>query len=158
MLLALTTGVSLLDSSRLHHKHQSLGLVVFSMALIQMPLGFVDVLDKSRGYRASISFIHSILGFSTLVLGWLVILSGFRLASLATGPFVFVGLLSATEISALITGSFLVRWRRHIVAKLAPKASEVEEPATFTDVYTLAEHDGDLQDEYDHEDNQAAGP
>jgi hypothetical protein len=154
MLLALTTGVGLLNSSRLHHKHQSLGLVVFGMVLIQMPLGFVDALDNTRGYRASVSFTHFILGFSTLVLGWLVILSGFRLASLASGPFVFVGLLSATEISALITGSFLVRWRRRIVAKSAPKASEVEELAT--DVYTLAEHD--LQDEYDHEDNQAAGP
>jgi hypothetical protein len=147
ILLALTTGLGLLNSSRLYHKHQSLGLVVFGMVLIQMPLGFVDALDNSRGYRASASFTHSILGFSTLVLGWLVILSGFRLASLASGPFVFVGLLSATEISALITGSFLVRWRRRIVAKSAPKASEVEELAT--DVYTLAEHD--------HEDNQAAG-
>lgn len=34
MLLALTTGVGLLNSSQLHHKHQSLGLVVFSMVLI----------------------------------------------------------------------------------------------------------------------------
>jgi len=138
MLLALTTGVGLLNSSRLHHKHQSLGLVVFGMVLIQMPLGFVDALDNTRGYRASLSFAHSILGFSTLVLSWLVILSGFRLASLASGPFVFVGLLSATEISALITGSFLVRWRRQIVAKSAPKASEVEELAT--DVNTVTEH------------------
>jgi hypothetical protein len=139
MLLALTAGVGLLNSSQLQHKHQSLGLVVFGMVLIQMPLGFVGALDNTRGYRACVSFSHSILGFSTLVLGWLVILSGFRLASLASGPFVFVGLLSATEISALITGSFLVRWRRQIVAKSAPKASEVEE--LVTDVYTLVEHD-----------------
>ena len=154
MLLALTTGVGLLNSSRLHHKHRSLGLVVFGMVLIQMPLAFVDALDNTRGYRASVSFTHSILGFSILVLGWLVILSGFRLASLASGPFVFIGLLSATEISALITGSFLVRWRRRIVAKSAPKAREVEELAT--EVYTLTEHG--LQDEYDREDNQVAGP
>jgi hypothetical protein len=148
MLLALTTGIGLLNNSRFHHKHQSLGLVVFGTVLIQMPLGFFDALDNTRSYRASVSFTHSVLGFSTLVLGWLVILSGFRLASLASGPFVFVGLLSATEISVLITGSFLVRWRRRIVAKSASKASEVEE--LITDVYTLAEHD--------YEDNQTAGP
>jgi hypothetical protein len=154
MLLALTTDVGLLNSSRLHHKHQSLGLVVFGMMLIQMPLGFVNALDNAHGYRASVSFIHSILGFPTLVLGWLVVLSGFRLALLSSGSFVFDGLLSATETSALITGSFLVRWGRRTVAKSAPKASEIEEVAT--DVYTLAEHDP--QDEYDHEDDQAAGP
>jgi hypothetical protein len=154
MLLALTTGVGLLNNSRLHHKHQSLGLVVFGMVLIQMPLGFVNALDDTRGYRASVSFAHPILGFSTLVLGWLVILTGFRLASVATGSFVFVGLLSATEISALITGSFLVRWRRRIVSKSAPNATKHEELAM--DVFTLAEPDP--EDEYHDEDNQAAGP
>ncbi|KAF2109796.1 hypothetical protein BDV96DRAFT_604668 [Lophiotrema nucula] len=139
--------------SILHWTIQACGTMLLALTT-GMPLGFVDALDNIRGYRASVLFTHSILGFSTLVLGWLVILSGFRLASLASGPFVFVGLLSATETSALSTGSFLVRWRRRIVAKSAPKASEVEE--LVTDVYTLAEHEP--QDEYDHEDNQAAGP
>ena len=118
-----------------------------------MPLVFVNALDITRGYRASILFTPSILGFWTLVLGWLVILSGFRLASLAPGKFVFVGLLSAMGTPAIITGSFLVRWCRR-VAESAPKASEVEELAT--DVYTLAEHDP--EDDYDHENEQAAGP
>ena len=154
MLLAITTGIGLLNSSRMHDKHQSLGLIVFGMVLIQMPLGFVNALGHTRDYKAIVSFTHSILGFSTLVLGWLVILSGFRLASLATGPFVFVGLLSATEISVLITASFQMRWRRRMVANSASKANEVQE--LTTDIYTLAEHD--LLDKYGYEDNQAAGP
>ncbi|KAF2167576.1 hypothetical protein M409DRAFT_22380 [Zasmidium cellare ATCC 36951] len=140
LILMSTAALGLLNSGSLHHPHQVLGLGVSSMALFQMILGHANSL-KSRKTTTYINLAHAILGFSTILLGWLTILAGFCLASLDSTSFIVIGLLSAIEVLALVAGSVVIRWRAQSTSQLDGVGKEAD--GSDSRLYTLAEDEND---------------
>ncbi|KAK4888898.1 hypothetical protein LTR27_012239 [Elasticomyces elasticus] len=144
LFLVITAALGLWRSSGLHHAHQALGLGVALMVLLQMVLGHANTLG-SHGGTTYIRIAHSSIGFSTLLLGWITMLSGFRLASVASTPFIMFSVLSAVEVLGLIGGSFFVRWRG---LGTAGRANGEREPSPASELYNLVENDS--EEEQDH--------
>ncbi|KAK5734665.1 hypothetical protein LTR17_008743 [Elasticomyces elasticus] len=140
LFLVITAALGLWRSSGMHHAHQALGLGVALMVLLQMVLGHANTLG-SHGGTTYIRIAHSSIGFSTLLLGWITMLSGFRLASVASTPFIMFSVLSAVEVLGLIGGSFFVRWRG---LGTAGRANEkTGEPSPASELYNLVENDSE---------------
>ncbi|KAK4955272.1 hypothetical protein LTR10_007467 [Elasticomyces elasticus] len=154
LFLVITAALGLWRSSGMHHAHQALGLGVALMVLLQMVLGHANTLG-SHGGTTYIRTAHSSIGFSTLLLGWITMLSGFRLASVASTPFIMFSVLSAFEVLGLIGGSFFMRWRGSGTAERATERTGESSPAS--ELYNLVEDSEEEQDTQAYSDKTIPG-
>jgi hypothetical protein len=103
ILLLVTGGVGLFQTSSIHSGHQVAGLSLLALVLLQSFLGHcMSGLANRENLRTWSLATHTVQGFTILFLGWWTVVTGLQLASFGSTMIIVTSLATLTEITAVV--------------------------------------------------------